>query len=163
MPLVICWPTSCSLSIRFQEHIRYIRDHNSQSANTQHILQNQHEYDQLNSIMTLLKALNNPRLFIPYEQYYIQFLHPEGNLIPEQNPGEINPLFKTVINPQPLHSTWSDQLCFSLLHGYHPNPAHQNSNTHQKKVGAISNLQHQSTLAKHHHSTNKTHCTHENT
>jgi len=75
--------------------------------------------------MTLLKPLNNPNLLFPYEEYYIQSLYREGKLIPEQNPGEIKPIFKTVINPQPPHSTWSDQLCFSLLHGYHPNPATQ--------------------------------------
>jgi len=55
--------------------------------------------------MTLLKPLNNPNLLIPYEQYYIQTLYREGKLIPEQSPEEINPLFQTVINPQPPHST----------------------------------------------------------
>jgi len=58
----------------------------------------------MNSIMTLLKPLNNPNLLIPYEQYYIQTLYREGKLIPEQSPGEINPLFQTVINPQPRHT-----------------------------------------------------------
>jgi len=67
--------TSRSLSIRFQEHIRYIRYNNPQSAYTLHILQNQHEYTQINSTMTLLKPLNNPSLLLPYEQYYIQSLH----------------------------------------------------------------------------------------
>jgi len=97
--------TSRSLSIRLQEHVRYIRNNNLQSAYAQHIVQNQHEYGQMNSIMALLKPLNNRSLLIPYEQYYIQSLHREGKLILEQNPGEINPLFKTIINPQPLHST----------------------------------------------------------
>ena len=60
--------TSRSLSIRFQEHIRYIKNNNRPSANAQHILQSQHEYGQMNSIMTLLKPLNNPSLPIPYEQ-----------------------------------------------------------------------------------------------
>jgi len=63
------------------------------------------EYDQMNSIMTLLKPLSNPSLLIPYKQYYIQTLHREGKLIPEQYPGEINPLFQTAINPQPPHTT----------------------------------------------------------
>ena len=49
--------------------------------------------------MTLLKPLNNPKLLLPYEQYYIQPLHHEGKLIPEHSPGEINPLFQTVIDP----------------------------------------------------------------
>jgi len=93
--------TSLSLNIRFQEHIRCIRNNNPQSAYAQHILQNQHEYDQMNSTMIFLKPLNNPSLFNPYEQYYIKTLYREGKLIPEQSPGEINPLFQTVINPQP--------------------------------------------------------------
>jgi len=96
---------SRSLSIHFQEHIRYIRNNNPQSAYAQHIQQNQQEYGQMNNIMTLMKPLNNPSLLIPYKQYYIQSLHQEGKLILEQNPGEINSLFKTVINPQPPRST----------------------------------------------------------
>ena len=63
-----------------------------------HILQNQKQYGQMNSTMTLLKPLNNPSLLLPYEQYYIQSLHHEGKLIPEQSPGETNPLFQTAIN-----------------------------------------------------------------
>jgi hypothetical protein len=96
---------SRSLNISFQEHIRYIRNNNPQSAYAQHILQNQHEYSQMNSIMTLLNPLNNPNLLIPYEQYYIQTPNREGKLIPEQSPGEISPPFQTVINPQPPHTT----------------------------------------------------------
>ena len=75
---------------------------------------------------TLLKPLNNPNLLIPYEQYYIQTLYWEGKLIPEQSPGEINPLFQTVINPQPPHTTWIEQLCFSLQHNHHSKPATPN-------------------------------------
>ena len=56
----------------------------------------------------LLKPLNNPSLLLPYEQYYIQSLHQAGRLIPEQSPGETNPLFQTAINPQPPHPTWAE-------------------------------------------------------
>jgi len=97
--------TSRSLNIRFQEHIRYIRYNNPQSAYALHIQQNQHEYCKMNSTMTLLKPLNNPNLLLPYEQYYIQSLHHEGKLIPEQSPGETKTLFQTAINPQPPHPT----------------------------------------------------------
>ena len=62
---------SHSRNIFFQEHIRYIRTNTPHSAYAQHILQNHHEYGQMNSIMTLLKPLKNPSLLIPYEQYYI--------------------------------------------------------------------------------------------
>jgi len=60
---------------------------------------------QMNSTMTILKPLNNPSLLLPYKQYYIQSLHKERKRIPEQSLGETNPLFQTVINPQPPHST----------------------------------------------------------
>ena len=56
--------TSRSLNVRFQEHVRYIRNNNPQSAYAQHILQNQHEYGQMNSILTHLKPLNNPMLTV---------------------------------------------------------------------------------------------------
>jgi len=48
-------------------------------------------------------------LLLPYEQYYIQSLHHAGRLIPEQSPGETNPLFQTDINPQPPHPIWAGQ------------------------------------------------------
>jgi len=32
-----------------------------------------------------------------------------GRLIPEQSPGETNPLFQTAINPQPPHPTSAGQ------------------------------------------------------
>jgi hypothetical protein len=73
-----------NLKMRFQEQIRYIRSNNPQTAFAQHILQNQHQYGQMNSIMTLPKPLSSPSMLLPYEQYYIQTLHEEGNLIPEQ-------------------------------------------------------------------------------
>jgi len=54
-------------------------------------------------VLLLLYSMLNV-LLLPYEQYYIQSLHQERKLIPEQSPGETNALFQTVINPQPLHS-----------------------------------------------------------
>jgi len=65
MQPVVRRPNEPSLNIRFQERIRNITNNNPQSAYAQHILQNQHEYGQMNSIMTLLKPLNNPSLLIP--------------------------------------------------------------------------------------------------
>jgi hypothetical protein len=47
--------------------------------------------------MTLLKPLNDTSLLTPYEQYFIQTLHHEGQLIPEQAPGEKNPLLQLAI------------------------------------------------------------------
>ena len=56
-----------------------------------------------------MKPVNNPNLLIPYEQYYIQTLYREDKLIPEQYPGETNPLFQMAINPQPPHTTQTEQ------------------------------------------------------
>jgi len=91
--------TSRSLSIRYKEHIRYIRSNNPQSAYALYILQNRHEYGPVNNTMTLIKHINNRSLLLPYEQYHIQSLHHNRKLIPEQNPGDTNPLFQAVINP----------------------------------------------------------------
>jgi len=55
------------------------------------------------------QPLNNPSLLLPYEQHYIQSLHQAGRLIPEQSPGETNPLFQMAINPQPPHPTSAGQ------------------------------------------------------
>ena len=101
--------TSRSLSIHFQEHTRYMRHNNPQYAYALHILQNQHEYSPIKFTMSLLKSLSNPRLLLTCEQHYIQTLQRERKLIPEQNPGETNPLFQAAINPCPLHSTRTNQ------------------------------------------------------
>jgi len=45
----------------------FTRYNNPQSAYALHILQNKHEYGQMNSTVTLLKPLNNPNLLLPYE------------------------------------------------------------------------------------------------
>ena len=96
--------TSRTLKLRYQEHTRYIKNNNPQSAYAQHILQNKHEYGPIDQTMSLLKPLKNTSLLTPYEQYYIHSLHKEGKLIPEQNPGDPNPLLLLAIDPpQPLN------------------------------------------------------------
>ena len=70
----------------------------------------------MNSIMTLLKPLNNPNLLLPYEQYYIQTLHHKSKLIPEQNPVEANPLFQTAINRHIPHKQNSNaSACIRIM------------------------------------------------
>jgi len=91
--------TSRSLKLRFQEHIRYIRKNNLHSAYAQHILHNQHEYGPMDHLMTLLKPLKNTTMLIPYEQFFIQSLHQEGQLIPKQYPGEQNLLLQLAADP----------------------------------------------------------------
>ena len=91
--------TSRSPKTCYQEHIRNIRTNNPQSTYAQHILHNQHEYGTMHDLMTLLKPLRNANMLIPYEQFYIQFLHQTGKLISEQSPGKPNPLFQLAIHP----------------------------------------------------------------
>jgi len=58
--------------------------------------------------MTILKPLTDTTLLTPYEQYFIQTLHQEGQLIPEQFAGgKKNPLLKLAIDPAytPLEET----------------------------------------------------------
>jgi len=42
---------------RYQEHIRYVKYNDPQSAFAQHILNNQHEHGTINKIIKLLKPL----------------------------------------------------------------------------------------------------------
>lgn len=91
--------TSQNLKLRYQEHLRYIRNNSPQSVYARSILRNQHEYGTMDNIMTLLKALNKTTMLIPYEQVFIQSLHKEVKLTAEQYPGEQNPLFQSVNGP----------------------------------------------------------------
>jgi hypothetical protein len=50
-------------------------------------------------MMSLLKPLRNTNLLIPYEKFYILFLHQAGKLISEQYPGDPNPLLQLDIRP----------------------------------------------------------------
>ena len=84
--------SSHNLSLRFREHIRYIKK-DPQSAYAQHILQNIYEYGTLADTMTLLKPLNDTAKLIPNEQLFIQTFYHNGDLIDEQSATEHNPLF----------------------------------------------------------------------
>jgi hypothetical protein len=79
--------TSRNLKQRYQEeHIRYIRNNDPQSAFAQHILNNQHEYGTIKEIMKLLIPTNHISVLIPYELFFIQTHDQHGQLISEQNP-----------------------------------------------------------------------------
>ena len=92
---------SRSLKLRFQEHARYIRYNNPQSAYAQH---NRHEYGPIDHTITILKPLKDTTSLTPYEQYFIQTLHQEGQLIPEQFAGEKTPFFSLPLTPPTHHS-----------------------------------------------------------
>jgi hypothetical protein len=99
--------TKHSLKLRYQEHIRYIKNNNPNSPYAMHILNNRHEYDPTHNTMELLKLINKTKLLIPYEQLYIQSHHHHKQLIPEQNSGECNPMYQLVYEqptkPPDLH------------------------------------------------------------
>jgi hypothetical protein len=90
--------TNRSFKLRYQEHTRYIKNNNPQSAYALHILQNQHEYGPMNTTMNLSKPYSTPSLLTPHEQFFIQSLHKEGRLISEQSPGDPNPLIQLAID-----------------------------------------------------------------
>jgi len=98
--------TSCNLKSRYQEHTRYIKN-DPRSAYALHILNNRHEYGNINDTMTLLKPINQPHLLLPFEQIYIQTLYHNNELIPEQHPNEHNPLFELLQHKHiTSHPTW---------------------------------------------------------
>jgi hypothetical protein len=96
---------SRNLKQRYQEHITYIRNNNPQSAFAQHILNNQHEYGTIGDIMKLLKPTKHASMLFPYESFFIQSHHQQEQLISEQYPGELNPLFHLGIETTQTHVT----------------------------------------------------------
>jgi hypothetical protein len=109
--------TSLNLKQRYQERIRYIRNNDPQSAFAQHIPNNQHEYGTIEEIIKLLKPTNHTSILIPYELFYIQSHHQHGQLISEQNPGELNPLIQLGLDTVQTHvTTWS------IITGTKPKP-----------------------------------------
>jgi hypothetical protein len=63
--------TGRTLKHRYLEHIRYIKNNDPQSAYAAHILNNMHEYGDINS-MSLIKQVNKGLSVNTYEQFYIQ-------------------------------------------------------------------------------------------
>jgi hypothetical protein len=49
--------------------------------------------------MHLIKPFTNSSLLLPYEQLYITDLRQRGQLIPEQNANDANPLVRLVLSP----------------------------------------------------------------
>ena len=111
--------TSRDLTQRYREHIRYIRNNDSQSAYAQHILRNQHEYGTIIDTMTLLKPIHKTSLLITYEQIFVQTYQYNGTLIIEQNRGEQNPLFQLAIDigltSQLFHNKWVPTVWYTWI------------------------------------------------
>ena len=80
--------TSSSLRLKFQEHTRYIKHNEPQSAYALHILNCKHEYSTFGGTMTILNHIEKPSRLLPYEQLYIKFFYHNNQLIPEQHPNK---------------------------------------------------------------------------
>jgi len=92
------WQNIRDLTQKYREHIRYIRNNDPQSAYSQHILRNQHEYGTITDTMTSLKPIHKTSMLILYEQLFIQTFQHSGNLITDQIRDEQNPLFQLAID-----------------------------------------------------------------
>ena len=101
--------TSGNLTLRFREHIRYIKNNDPQSAYAEHILQNVHAYGTLADTMTLLKPIQSATKLIPYEHLFIQTFHHNGNHIDEQSASDPNPLFQLTLNTDVTGTSETDQ------------------------------------------------------
>ena len=84
------------LTVHVCSHTRYIKNNDPRSAYALHILNNRHEYGKINDTMLLLKPVSKPHLLLPFEQMYIQTLHRNNELIPEQQPNDSNPPFELI-------------------------------------------------------------------
>ena len=82
-----------TISIRYKEHIRYIKTNNPQSGYALHILNNTHEYGPQEETMRMVKACKKGKHMNCWEAMYIQEYHKIGLLVTEQQPFEHNILF----------------------------------------------------------------------
>ena len=95
----VCLWLSCIVIVfkqRYQEHTRYLKHSDPQSAYALHISNNKHEYGPINNTMTLLKHINKTTLLIPFEHLYIESRYHHKQLVPEQHIGECNPIFQLI-------------------------------------------------------------------
>jgi hypothetical protein len=89
---------------RYQEHIMYIWNNNPQSAYATHIINNLHEYGDINDNMSMLKQTNKGPHMNTLEQFYIQLFAYNIKLIPEQNTADYNPTLRFIYDIQKRHS-----------------------------------------------------------
>ena len=80
--------TSADLTQRYREHICYIINNNPQSAYTQHILRNQHEYGPLQTLWLYLNQYTRPPSWYPTNNS--SYTHFNIMVITTQNKAEAN-------------------------------------------------------------------------
>jgi len=85
-----------AISVRYREHIRYIRTNNPQSAYATHILQNRHEFGPQNETLQLIKTCAKGMRMNCWESISIQNFHRKCMLITEQQPYDHNPLYDCI-------------------------------------------------------------------
>jgi hypothetical protein len=88
------------LKRRYKEHIRYIKQIDSQSAYALHNFNNHHhKYGPIITTMTLLKHITKTSLLIRYEQFYIETHYYHKEQILQHNTGDNNPMYHLSSNP----------------------------------------------------------------
>jgi hypothetical protein len=92
--------TGRNLKQRYKEHIRYIWNNDPQSAYATHIINNLHEFRDINDNMSILKQTNKGPYMNTLEQFYIQLFAYNNKLIPEQNTGDYSPIFRFIYDIQ---------------------------------------------------------------
>jgi hypothetical protein len=86
-----------AITVRYKEHIRYIRTNNPKSAYATHILNNRHEYGTAQNTLKLIQACQKGKKMDCWEALHIYALHQQGTLIDEQQASDANPLFQLAI------------------------------------------------------------------
>jgi len=84
--------TGRSLGIRDKEHTRNIKTNNPVSAYALHILNNKHEYGNMEQTIELLKLCNKEVKMNIWESFFILILQKQNLLIGEQKVNYPNPL-----------------------------------------------------------------------
>ena len=56
-------------SLHSREHIKHIKENDAPSAHVLHILNNNHEFGPINTVVSVLKQITKTLLLISYEQF----------------------------------------------------------------------------------------------
>ena len=100
--------SSRAIFARHKKHIRYIRNNNSISAYTMHIVHNRHQFGPADETLKLLKPCNKGTKMSCWEALYMHMHYKQGILIPKQQVTDTNPLFDLAAIPRDLQATSTD-------------------------------------------------------
>ena len=120
---------SHSFKQRFEEHTRYIKHSEPQSAYALHILNNKHEYGPIKDTMTLLKHIEKPSLVIPYVQLYIQLYHHNNQLFRSNTQTNKTPCFNYSTTETTRHTPPNHVINTSSLYTTKPVPSQPGQQT----------------------------------